>query len=55
LNSHPLAAKKTLSDFAMHGCLMGEMHEKSDAQLLREYSGAEPKPRSAKSSSGTRI
>lgn len=28
---------KTLSDFAGGGCLMGEMHEKSDAQLLRDY------------------
>jgi RNA polymerase sigma factor (sigma-70 family) len=29
--------KKTLSDFAGGGCLMGEMHEKSDAELLRAY------------------
>ena len=28
---------KTLSDFSGGGCLMGEMQEKSDAQLLREY------------------
>jgi RNA polymerase sigma factor (sigma-70 family) len=28
-----------LSDFAGGGCLLGEMHEGSDAQLLREYAG----------------
>lgn len=33
-----------MSDFAVDGCLMGEMREKSDAQLLREYAerGCEP-------------
>jgi RNA polymerase sigma factor (sigma-70 family) len=28
---------KTLSDFGGGGCLIGEMHDKSDVQLLREY------------------
>ena len=28
---------KTLSDFRIGGCLLGEMSEASDAQLLREY------------------
>ena len=31
------ANRKTLSDFARRGCLMGEMNEKSDVQLLRDY------------------
>ena len=33
----------TLSDFPGGGCLMGEMHDQSDAQLLRDYAehGAE--------------
>jgi hypothetical protein len=36
--------QKTLSDFANGGCLMGEMQDKSDARLLREYAerGCEP-------------
>jgi len=29
--------KNTLSDFPGGGCLMGEMHDQSDAQLLRAY------------------
>src|SRR5437870_3385993 len=29
--------KIVLSDFVRGGCLMGEMHETSDAQLLRDY------------------
>lgn len=35
--------KNTLSDFPGGGCLMGEMHDQSDAQLLRAYAqrGAE--------------
>jgi len=33
----PSPLEKTLSDFASGGCLMDEMHEKSDAQLLRGY------------------
>jgi hypothetical protein len=31
------ASENTLSDFAICGCLIGEMQEKSDVQLLREY------------------
>src|SRR5258708_10245485 len=35
--------QKTLSDFAKHGYLIGEMQSTSDAQLLRDYAenGAE--------------
>src|SRR5436190_826321 len=33
----PRRLEKTLSDFGDTGCLMDEMHEKSDAQLLRGY------------------
>jgi RNA polymerase sigma factor (sigma-70 family) len=38
------APQKTLSDFAAGGCLMGEMQDKSDTQLLRDYAerGCEP-------------
>ena len=37
-------APNTLSDFAARGCSIGEMPNKSDAQLLREYAahGDEP-------------
>ena len=35
--SHAGELLKTLSDFGVGGCLMDEMHEKSDAQLLHEY------------------
>ena len=33
----PIQFKKTLSDFAIGGCLISEMQEKTDAQLLRDY------------------
>jgi RNA polymerase sigma factor (sigma-70 family) len=38
-----LSVAKTLSDFPVGGCLMGEMHDQSDAQLLCDYAahGAE--------------
>ncbi len=38
-----LSAENTLSDFPGRGCLMGEMHDQSDAQLLNAYAerGAE--------------
>jgi RNA polymerase sigma factor (sigma-70 family) len=32
-----LSAQKTLSDFTIRGCLMGEMQEKTDTRLLRDY------------------
>ena len=28
-----------MSDFGGGGCLLGEMQDKSDAELLREYAG----------------
>jgi RNA polymerase sigma factor (sigma-70 family) len=34
---HPMRSEKTLSDFGGGGCLMGEMLDPSDAQLLRDY------------------
>ena len=36
-NRHTVSIQKTLSDFAVGGCLMGEMQDQTDAQLLRDY------------------
>jgi RNA polymerase sigma factor (sigma-70 family) len=37
VNSSRLKIEKSLSDFQPDGCLMGEMQDKSDVQLLRDY------------------